>query len=115
MTVKCRKVTAALLSCILALLSLAAEFSHHHALPALQGNLTLQESQSGKESGNPNFSHGYNCIACHFAATQLAVFLASEITPAVAPSTFFLATFPRIDSQFSLQFFFLRAPPAVLA
>lgn len=112
---KCRKVTATLLCCILGFLSVAAEFSHHHGL-ALNAEGATAFAAPKSETGNSlNTTHSYNCIACQFAATHLAVFPALVICVAEAPVAQLFVTQSEIDSQFSFQFSSLRAPPAVLA
>ena len=114
MKVKCRKVTAALLSCILAFLSLAAELSHHHGLPA-HGTLSVQAEQSGKASGKVGVAHNYSCVACQFAVTHFAVLVVTAIKVAALPTSLSTHIASVVDSQFSFQFSSLRAPPAVLA
>lgn len=112
---KCRKVTATLLCCILAFLSVAAELSHHHGLASTTDGSTVATSHKSEKNGNLNTTHGYNCVACQFAATQIAVFPCITIALAKAPSSFGVVTILCHDSQFFFQFSSLRAPPVVLA
>jgi hypothetical protein len=115
MKAKSKKATAALLCCVLAFLSLAAEFSHHHSLPAGRKAAALQEARTQSESGAGKLAHGYSCQACHFALAQLAVFPAAAMIAAVPSTLLALAALPPSASQFSFQLSSLRAPPAVLA
>lgn len=110
----CRKVTAALLSCILIFLSFAAEFSHTHNLPA-RGASSAQTELGGRDDGKSALTHNYNCVACQFAATHFAVVVSAAIELAVAPATLLSPAAPVTVSQFFFQLSSLRAPPAVLA
>ncbi len=112
---KCRKVTATLLCCILALLSVAAEFSHHHGLALNAESGSAFAAAKSETSGNLNTTHSYNCIACQFAAINLAVFPPLTICVVEATTAQLFVTQSENDSQFSFQFSCLRAPPAVLA
>jgi len=114
MKVRCRKVTAVLLSCIWVFLSVAAEFSHHHNLSS-SGVVAVHKAQTGKDAGTANNTHNYDCVACQFAVTHLAVSTASSAALTTAPSLFFSLTLPVVDAQFLFQLSSPRAPPAVLA
>ncbi len=58
MKAKSRKVTAALLCCLLAFLSLAAELSHRHGLPSLSRATSVQDAHSKNESAKIGAPHG---------------------------------------------------------
>lgn len=115
MKVKCRKAAATLLCCLLAFLSVAAELSHHHGLPPLPGSVRALDAPQSESGDSLGAIHGYNCVACHFTATQLAVVLAVVLLPSSTPTVFLAVSAPQFTTQFFFQLASLRAPPAVFA
>lgn len=112
---KCRNVTATLLCCILAFLSVAAELSHHHGLATATDGSSVSAAPKSEKNGALNTPHGYNCVACQFAVTQLAVFPLTTIAVTEVPASFGIVASLCPDPQFFFQFSSLRAPPAVPA
>lgn len=110
---KCRKVTAAFLSCILAVLCVTAELSHHHN--STDANLQSQNAQSRNGAAQAQPAHGLVCAACVFALAHVApVISAQQFFPATAVVTLAAEAFV-CHSVPSAFIFGLRAPPALPA
>ena len=110
---KCRKVTAAFLSCILAFLCTMAEFAHHHSPP--QTNLQPENSQPLGSATQVQPGHGMLCAACAFALSHVAPAIAMQqivaqpLVAIVLPARFvFGNTVTTLTAS-------LRAPPALLS
>jgi hypothetical protein len=110
---KCRKVTAAFLSCILAFICVTAELSHHHNSPEV--SLQPQSSQPQNGAGQAQAGHDLFCAACAFALAHVAPVISAQHSfaePVVAMAPAITFVFHNTIPAFSLG---LRAPPADLA
>lgn len=114
MKVKCRKVTAALLCCVLAVLSFTAELSHHHGLPSGSA-VSVQAGQSGNDGGKAGLTHNYSCVACQFTVSCLAACNTTTLEAVITSRPFFINPSTIAPAQFFFQLSSLRAPPAVFA
>jgi len=110
---KCRTMTAAFLSCILAFICVFAELAHHHNSP--DTNLQPESSQPLGSAAQVQPGHSLLCAACAFAL--------SHVAPAISAQQFFavpiVATVPPITFIFNHTFattvLSSRAPPALPA
>ncbi|MFQ5824121.1 MAG: hypothetical protein ACE5JB_08720 [bacterium] len=105
-----RKFTAVFLSCIFLILSVAAEFSHHHN-GFQNGQPTITKSDFEFDEIKTNQKHSFICLACLYGLNQLAPALSFQTLKPNQESLF--TTFK--DSTFYFVFltthFYLRAPP----
>lgn len=110
---KCRKMTAAFLSCILVFLSVTAELAHCH--DSSDAKMQPQNSQPLKGATQSTPGQHLFCAACAFALTHVATAVALQ--PLIAPPVSLTGLLPSFTSHRTALILpaGLRAPPALFA
>ena len=109
---KCRKFTAAFLSSVLVLLSVAGELAHHHEAP--DTGLHAQQTQKAGAAAQVKQGHNQLCVACLFASAHVAVAASPQLFMAQHGDFVSLPTVFVFNCSTAVLPNGLRAPPASL-